>query len=76
MATTKQLEALDAVAETGSAGAAAEELGVSRQAVHQALRSLEQSEGKKLTKADSTRGRKLTPAGEALLKVALPLLNR
>ena len=68
MATTNQLEVLKAVKETGSAGAAAEKLGISRQAAHQAIKRLEASEGLALVEGDSTRGTKLTPAGRGLVK--------
>ncbi len=75
--TEAMLEALAAVAEARSEGAAARRLGVSQAAVHQALRQLEHASRLHLFER-SRRGTRLTDAGERLLlrgKLALAELR-
>jgi LysR family transcriptional regulator, low CO2-responsive transcriptional regulator len=60
-----QLRVLGAVAETGSVGAAAQQLAISQPAVSAALASLAQACGSAIVERDG-RGTRLTPAGKTL----------
>lgn len=65
MATTRQLEVLDAVASEGSVQKAARKLGISAASAAESLNRLEANEGKPLVNRQRT-GTKLTPAGRGL----------
>lgn len=65
MATTRQLEVLEAVGAAGSVQKAARSLGISPASVSESLDRLEANEGKSLVNRTRT-GSKLTPAGRGL----------
>ncbi len=74
MATYKQLEAFNMVAQTGNFAVASEQLNVSQPALSMAIKKLEESLGGELF-SRSTRRVILTPEGEALLTRSKRLLQ-
>jgi len=63
--THRQLEALDAVARTGSMSAAAKEMGVSVPVVHRYISNIESAAGEPVTQSTPS-GTTLTPEGAAI----------
>lgn len=74
MATTRQLEALRIVGETGSLTNAAKELGISPAAVFRRIEKLSSESEQTLTVGIQGGGTTLTPAGKVLVDKAKRLL--